>query len=75
MPELEGMPGMENRDCLKEAVCVDASRIYDSCSDKDCIEDLRVLFPAARQPVVDSATSVRVRDVSVITVYIDLQPL
>ena len=30
MPELEGMPGMEGRDCLKEAVCVDAERIYDS---------------------------------------------
>ena len=75
MPELEGMPGMEGRDCLKEAVCVDAERIYDSCSDKDCIEDLRVLFPAARQPMIDSATNVRVRDVSVITVYIDLQPI
>ena len=34
-----------------------------------------MLFPAARQPLVDSATNVRVRDVSVITVYIDLQPI
>ena len=38
-------------------------------------EDIRVLFPAARQPLVDSATNVRIRDVSVITVYIDLQPI
>lgn len=28
-----------------------------------------------RQPLIDSATSVRIKDVSVITVYIDLQPL
>ena len=34
-----------------------------------------MLFPAARQPLVDSATNVRVRDVNVITVYIDLQPI
>ena len=49
--------------------------MYDSCSDKDCIEDIRVLFPAARQSLVDSATNVRVREVNVITVYIDLQPI
>lgn len=23
-------------DCFKEAVCIDAMRIYDSCSDKEC---------------------------------------
>lgn len=33
MPENEGMPEFENRDCLKEAVCIDAMRIYDSCSE------------------------------------------
>ena len=36
---------------------------------------MRVLFPAARQPLVDSATAVRLKDVSVITVYVDLQPI
>ena len=28
--------------CFKEAVCINAQRIYDSCSDKDCLEDLQV---------------------------------
>ena len=31
----------------KEAVCINAGRIYDSCSDKDCLEDLRVYFTTA----------------------------
>lgn len=75
MPEMEGVPELEGRDCFKEAVCIDAMRIYDSCSDKDCLEDIRVLFPAARQPLIDSATNVRIKDVSVITVYTDLQPI
>lgn len=75
MPDNEGMTEFDSRDCFKEAVCIDAMRIYDSCSDKDCIEDMRVLFPAARQPLVDSATAVRLKDVSVITVYVDLQPI
>ena len=76
---------MAENDCLpggggtevewKDAVCADIQRVYDSCSDKDCIEDIRVLFPPDRQPLVDSAASARVRDVNVITVYIDLQPI
>ena len=43
---------------FKEAVCVDAARVYDSCSDKDCLKDLRVLFPEAIQrSIIDIATS------------------
>ncbi len=75
MPENEGVPAFEGRDCFKEAVCIDAMRVYDSCSDKDCLEDIRVLFTPAQQQVVDSATNVRIKDVSVITVYTDLQPI
>ena len=36
---------------------------------------MRVLFPAAVQPLVDSAANVRVRYVDVISVYIDMQPI
>lgn len=75
MAENECVPEYDCREYFKEAVCIDAQRVYDSCLDKDCLEDIRVLFPAARQPLVDSATNVRVREVQVITVYIDLQPI
>lgn len=75
MPENEAAAGYEGQDCFKEAVCIDTMKIYDSCSAKDCIQDIRVLFPADRQPMIDSATNVRVKDVNVITVYIDLQPI
>lgn len=72
------MPDQElnqERDCFKEAVCIDALRIYDSCSDKDCIEDTRVLFTKCVQDIVDAATNVRIKDVKVITVFLDLQPI
>lgn len=37
MAENEGTPGMDCReDYFKEAVCIDAMRIYDSCSDENC---------------------------------------
>ncbi len=61
--------------CFKEAVCIDAMRIYDSCSDKDCIEDTRVLFTRCTQELVDKASNVRIKDAKVITVFVDLQPI
>lgn len=63
MPEMEGVHEPMGRDCFSETVCIDAMRIYDSCSDKDCLEDIRVLFPTARQPMIDSATNVRIKEV------------
>ena len=75
LAELDRDTELEERGGFPQAVCIDAMRVYDSCSDKDCLEDLRVLFPPDRQALVDNATSVRVRDVSVITVYLDLQPI
>ena len=58
---------------FKEAVCIDAGRIYDSCSDKDCLTDLRVLFPEAIQrSVVDVATSAKIKNVTVLNVLIDV---
>ena len=75
MAENEFAPAAESSDVFKEAVCIDAMRIYDSCSAKDCIEDIRVLFPTNVQPLVDSAANVRVRDIDVLSVYIDMQPI
>lgn len=60
---------------LKEQVCIDAYRVYDSCADKDCLENLRVNFNEAGQHVIDQANSVRVKNVSVITTFIDIEPV
>ena len=58
---------------IKEAVCIDAYRVYDSCSDKDCLSDLRVYFCPEAQDLIDCATNVRLKDVDVINVMIDLE--
>lgn len=60
---------------FKESVCIDAYRVYDSCADRSCIENLRVNFSEAGQHVIDQASSVRVKDVSVITTFIDMEPV
>ena len=75
MAENDFTPAAECNDVFKEAVCIDAMRIYDSCSSKDCIEDIRILFPANVQSLVDCAANVRVKDIDVMCVYMDLQPI
>ena len=58
-----------------EAVCIDAMRVYDSCSDKDCINDLQVFFTEAYQEIIDTAVNVRLRDAEVVTVNTNLEPV
>ena len=39
------VPGpVDSSACVREAVCIHTKKIYCSCLDKECIEDLRV-FP------------------------------
>ncbi|MEE0874298.1 MAG: hypothetical protein UIH27_12665 [Ruminococcus sp.] len=55
-----------------EPVCLDAARIYDSCGTKDCLRDLTVFFTEENQTLIDTATSVRVNKISVITASVDV---
>jgi len=67
--------GADNENCEHNSVCIDALRVYDSCSDKDCLKDLKVYFTEANQSLIDSAVSVRVKDADVISVLTDLEPV
>lgn len=60
---------------FKEAVCVDAGRVYDSCCDRDCLEDLRCYFAPDAQAYVDQAVSVRLKSAEVLNVMIDVEPV
>jgi hypothetical protein len=54
---------------------MDVSRVYDSCSDKDCLEDLPVIFTDKAQPCIDRAVSVKVREVTVSKVFLEVEPV
>lgn len=60
---------------IKEAVCIDAGRIYDSCCDRDCLEDLRCFFLPETQALINRALSVRLRSAEVLNVFIDVEPV
>ncbi len=60
---------------FKEAVCIDAGRVYDSCCDRDCLEDLRVYFAPDIQETVQNALSVRIKAAEVLNVLVDVEPV
>ena len=59
---------------IREAVCIHTKKIYDSCRDKDCIEDLRVYPTRTSQAVLDRALSVRGGRAELLHAYIDVEP-
>lgn len=60
---------------FKEAVCIDAKRVYDSCSDKDCLEDLHVHFNDEDKAIVNNAVAVKCRGAEIYHVFIDVEPV
>lgn len=60
---------------FKEAVCINAEKIYDSCKDKDCLEDLRVYLTRCSQAILDKAINVKAKSAEIIWIYIDVEPV
>jgi hypothetical protein len=60
---------------FKEAVCIDTQRIYDSCSDKDCLEDLRVYFTDCGQQIIDNASTIKAKRAEILNVYLEVEPV
>ncbi len=75
MSEYRNTPDAEQANCFKEAVCINANKIFDSCSDKDCVTDLQVYFTETTQLIVDSSVTVKCRSVEIINVYLDVEPV
>ncbi len=56
------VPGpVESTAAVREAVCIHTRKIFDSCKDKDCVDDLRVYPTACSQAYIDNAFSIRAR--------------
>ncbi len=56
-----------------DAVCIDAGRVYDSCCDRDCLEDLRCYLSDEDQTLIQSAVNVRLKNAEVLNVYVDVE--
>ena len=60
---------------FKEAVCIDAGRVFDSCCDRDCFQDLRCYFTAEGQSIIEQAINIRAKKAEVFNVCVDVEPV
>lgn len=58
-----------------DVCCIDSYRIYDSCRNQECIEDLPLLFTEEGQDVLERATAVRAKRVKVLWAKIDTEEM
>ncbi len=58
---------------FREAVCIHTDKIYDSCRDKDCLENIRVYLTSCGQSIVDDAISVKCTKAEIIWVFSDIE--
>lgn len=79
MPENTAVPvsasAANGANRFKEAVCIEAGRIFDSCSDKDCLEDLQVYFTVQGQSIIDASSLIKCKSAEVVDVYLNVEPV
>lgn len=70
------VPGpVEDSRGVREAVCIHTRKIFDSCKDKDCIEDLRFYPKLQYVDTINRAISVKGGTAKLLYVYVDVQPV
>lgn len=75
MPE-KIMPGpVDDSRCIREAVCIHTRKIFDSCKDKDCIEDLRFYPRLQDADILNRAVSLKGGTARLLYVYVDVEPV
>ncbi len=57
------------------SVCIQTKKVYGSCKDKECLENLRVYLTECGQRLVNSAINVKCRKAEIIWIYTDVEPV
>lgn len=69
-------PGPVNKEAvIREAVSISTRKIFDSCRDKDCIEDLRIYPTLSSQSYIDNALSIRPRRAELLYCAVNVEPI
>lgn len=70
-----GRRGMRTVGGVGNRACIDVGRVFDSCSDRDCMEDLRLYFSQEGQDTIDCASCVRAKKAEILGTLIDVEAL
>lgn len=58
-----------------ETIAVEANRILDSCRDRDCFEDVKVLLTDFGNEILERTTNIRARNACIAWTYIGIDPV
>lgn len=75
MPERVSPGPLRGNPPPREAVCIHTKKVYDSCRDKECLQDLRVYLTASSQAILESAINVKPQSAKLLWTYIDVEPI
>jgi len=64
-----------NNNSFGDTVSIHTKKIYDSCKDKDCIEDLRLYLTRESQRVIDNSVSVRAKRAVLLHVSVEVDEI
>jgi hypothetical protein len=59
----------------RDTVCIEANRILDSCRDRDCFENVRVLLTDFGNDIVAHTSNIRVKSACITWTQIDINPI
>ena len=75
MPERPSTGQAGSDPVIREAVSINTRKIFDSCRDKDCIEDLRVFPTVSSQSYIENALSIRPRSAELLYCAVSVEPI
>lgn len=73
MPDRVSPGPIRSNQMPREAVCVHTKKVYDSCRDKECLQDIRVYLTRCSQSVLDSSINVKAKSAELLWAYIDVE--
>ena len=59
----------------RETVCIDTSRVLDSCRDRDCFENARVYLSDFGNEVLEHTSTIRAKSAKIVWTCIDIEPI
>jgi len=70
------VPGpVDSSASIREAVCINTRKIFDSCRDKDCVDDLRVYPTVSSQSYIENTLSIRPKSAELLYVAVNVEPV
>lgn len=59
----------------REVCCIETDRIYDSCRDRDCFENIRVVLTDYGNDIIARTNNIRAKDAFIAWTYIGVDPI